>query len=139
MADANTIATTAAMLCGEAHFVQSSPKLRPAYYGVPSAEQIASDVSALHRIAAAAKRRAEQACNGIERYNAKLGRYMAEWTDADEAAKERADTKALRAAQEIADRYGAKVKLGGDPRGFVLRLELSSGRRNSIGDGWGIA
>lgn len=92
---------------------------------------IADDVMALRRIAISTKRWAEASCNGYT----PSGR---RWDDAAEKAKDRADARALAAAQAIADRYGAKAEVGGDPRGFTLRLHLASGRRNGWGDGWGI-
>lgn len=101
--------------------------------------QIAADALALLRIGASVKRWAERACNGIERYQ-RHGILCNTWTDEDDAAKDRADARALAKATEIAARYGASVAIGGDPRGYVLRLVLASGRTNTMGnDGWGVA
>lgn len=93
---------------------------------------IADDAFALLRIGASVKRWAERACNG-------QGRYAWMWDETDDAAKDRADARALAKASEIAARYGATVTIGGDPRGYVLRLNLASGRKNGWGEGWGVA
>lgn len=123
---AHTIATTGDAACREA--VRG---LAP--------HQIAADALALLRIGASVKRWAERACNGIERYQGN-GIWCGTWTEADDAAKGKADARALAKASEIAARYGASVTIGGDPRGYVLRLVLASGRSNTVGnDGWGVA
>lgn len=139
-------ATLAAMLMNESHWVQCNPDLRAAYreatgayHGTVATHAAARDALALLRIGKGVSRRAVQACNGIDRYQGN-GIFYPTWTEADEAAKEKADAKALKAAQAIADRYLAKVTLGGDPRGYVMRLYVASGATNGFsGDGWGVA
>jgi hypothetical protein len=88
----------------------------------------------LYRIAVAAKRRAEAACNGD-------GRRHHHWDDIDEAHKDAMDAKGHAQASEIAALYGATVEpFQGDPRGFIVRLKLASGRSNSWDrKTWGIA
>lgn len=103
-------------------------------------EAVAADALALIRIGAGVARWAVLACNGIER--SINGRWQSTWWDEDDARKEKADKRALAKLQAIADRYGATVKLGGDPRGYVVKLQLASGRHNTMGgstDGWGVA
>lgn len=107
----------------------------------PSAEMIATDALALLRIGASVSHWAMRYCNGQgsewRAYPNGTGAYV--WTDMDDAAKEKADARALAKASEIAARYSATVEIGGDPRGYVLRLHLASGRKNGWGDGWGVA
>ena len=99
---------------------------------------VAADTLALRRIAAGFHRRAVMACNGVRRWHSRDG-WIQDWSEADELAKEHADDRARAKAAEIAKRYRAKVTTHGDPRGCVLRLHFRSGRRNGMGDGWGIA
>lgn len=107
----------------------------------PSPRIVAADVVALLRIGASVARWAVRYCNGEGREWRQWpnggGSYV--WGDADDAAKEKADASALKRASEIAARYGATVEIGGDPRGYVLRLHLASGRNNGWGEGWGVA
>ena len=139
MSKIETAAELAAVLSAEAHHVQASATLRPAYYAVPFPHLIAEDALVLLRIGAHVKRWAERACNGIERYQGN-GIWCGTWTEADDAAKNRADARHLKRATEIAARYGATAIVGGDPRGYVLRLILASGHSNTFGnDGWGVA
>jgi len=80
----------------------------------------------LYRIAVAAKRRAEAACNGE-------GRRRQVWDDIDEDRKDAMDAKGHAQASKIAALYGATVEpFQGDPRGCIVRLNLVSGRSN----GW---
>lgn len=138
MTKVKDVAELAALLAKEAEFIQCSPSLRPAYYSPPSVATIAADAMALARIGASVTRWAVAACNGIVRYQGN-GISCGTWHDSDEAAKERADKRAFTKAQAIADRYGAKVELGGDPRGCVLRLHLESKRTNGFAsEGWGV-
>jgi hypothetical protein len=133
-----TAAELSAALSAEAHFIQSSKSLRPKFYAVPRPHIIGQDALALMRIGASVERWAVKACNGVERWEG--GRWVGSWTEADEKAKERADARALAKAQVIGDRYGATVKIGGDPRGYTLRLMMKSNATNSsAGDGWGVA
>lgn len=98
---------------------------------------IAADTLALRRLGAGFSRRAVMACNGVRRWHGRDG-WIQGWTEGDEAAKERADDRAKAKAAEIAKRYRAKVTTHGDPRGCVFRLHFRSGRRNGMGDGWGV-
>jgi hypothetical protein len=139
----------AALLMNASHWLQSNPDMRAAYlertgepHGTVSPYRAASDALALIRIGKGVSRRAVALCNGIPRWNAKAGMVLNEWTEADDARREKADGKALKAAQAIADRYALRVKLGGDPRGFVLKLLSPDDRYNTLGgsgDGWGVA
>ena len=130
MATAKDVATLAAQLMAEVAKGDGR---------APSAETIAADAVRLHRIAGRILRWRLAACNGIERYDPQIGRRCASWTEADEAAKDRAIAKAMAEAGEIAARYGATVTTQGDPRGTVLFLRLASGRANGWTDGaWGI-
>lgn len=82
----------------------------------------------LLRAAGTLQRWAEKACNGIERYDAKARMRLASWTDADEAAKDkaqaRADAKALAALRMIfADKLdGLTVEFQRDPRGAMVKV-----------------
>ncbi|KAB0269047.1 hypothetical protein [Microvirga brassicacearum] len=108
----------------------------------PAPHLIAADVIALLRIGGGVARRAVQHCNGIPRYEGKPGQLVATWHQEDEDRKERLDARDLAKASEIAARYGAKAQIGGDPRGYTLRLFLASGRNNTFGgaeSGWGVA
>jgi len=146
MSKVQIAAEIAALLMDESHYCQSDAAFRETYwqrtgerYASAAPHIAARDALALLRIGAAVSRWAVKACNGIERYQGN-GIWCGTWTEADEAAKERADAKALAKSQEIADRYGATVKLGGDPRGCVTRLHLASKRTNSFAaDGWAVA
>lgn len=122
----------------------------PAYQGTdkfaprPRPETVAADALALIKIGAGVARWAVKACNGEGTWKpyASGGGSGWHWGDENDAAKEKADARALAKLQAIADRYGAKVKLGGDPRGYVVKLILASGRHNTWGgaaDGWGVA
>ncbi|MFC5392647.1 hypothetical protein [Bosea vestrisii] len=107
-------------------------------------EVAAADALALIRIGAGVARWAVRACNGEgrERVHYGNGQWGNKWDDADTAAHDKADERALAKLQAIADRYGATVKIGGDPRGYVVKLILASGRHNTWGgasDGWGVA
>jgi len=126
-------AVLAAVLMDESHEHSGKCEIQN-----PSPEMIAVDAIALLRIGAGLKRWAERACNGIERYQGN-GIWCGMWTERDEAAKDRADARYAAKATEIAARYGATVQIDGDPRGYVLRLILASGRTNGFGAGWGIA
>jgi hypothetical protein len=107
---------------------------------------VAADALALLRIGASVARWAVRACNGEGHhtfmpagpYN-QTARTVWAWDAEDDAAKDRADARALKRASDIAARYGATVEIGGDPRGYVLRLHLASGRKNCWGEGWGVA
>lgn len=122
----------AAALAHEAAWIQRS-KTRPAYYAEPAPHLNARHGLDLIRIGKRVATRAVRACNGEgwEKYG--------HWTEKDKARRERADAKAQAKAQSIADEYGARVELGGDPRGYVMRLHMRSGRKNGWGDGWGVA
>lgn len=106
-------------------------------------ETVAADALALIRIGKGVARWAVRACNGEgERYWQDGKRLAWRWDDTHDAAHAKADAKALAKLQAIADRYGATVKLGGDPRGYVVKLHLANGRHNTWGgaeSGWGVA
>lgn len=134
------VATLAAVLMAECHEgASATTKARPGAK-VYHPEIVAADALALIRIGKGCARWAVKACNGIKRYEG--GRWSETWRDSDEKAKDKADARALKKLQDIASRYGAAVKLGGDPRGYVVKLILASGRHNTWGgasDGWGVA
>lgn len=142
-------ATIAALLLDESHFCQSDPLFRDRYYErtgeryatVPP-HVAARDALALIKIGAGVARWAVRECNGHGRqvWHQPSGRWLWTWGE-DDALKHRlADQRAEKKANEIAARYGATVKIGGDPRGYTLRLILITGRTNTMGnDGWGIA
>lgn len=107
----------------------------------PRPEKVAADALALLRIGASVSNWAVRYCNGQgsewRAYPNGGGAYV--WTEKDDAAKGKADARALAKASDIAARYGATVEIGGDPRGYVLRLHLASGLKNGWGEGWGVA
>ncbi len=136
------LAEIAAMLATEAHFIQSSKDLRPACYAVPEPHLIAKDAAALLRIGNGVASRAVLQCNGIQHWDPQTRQMQSTWTEEDETHNDKMKERARTKAQSIADRYGAKVETGGDPRGCTLRLHLASGRHNTMGgreSGWGIA
>jgi|SRR4051812_21773207 hypothetical protein len=96
---------------------------------------VARDAIALIRIGKQANTLATRQCNGEGHWE--NGRWN--WDDSDEARAEKRRATMRKNAQKIADDYGATVELGGDPRGYVLRLHLPSHVRNGFGDGWGVA
>jgi len=146
MSKVQIAAELAALLIDESHYCQSDAAFREAYfqrtgdrYASAPPHVAARDALALLRIGASVSRWAVKACNGIVRYQGN-GISCGTWYESDEAAKDRADKRALAKAQAIADRYGATVVIGGDPRGYVLRLRLATKRSNGMADdGWGIA
>lgn len=106
----------------------------------PNAYLAARDAESLVCLGKRAARIAVQRCNGIERYNAKAGRVLAEWTEEDEARADKARDKIAKEAARILDPYGATdTKASGDPRGFCLTFKLASGRSNSFDrNRWGV-
>lgn len=100
----------------------------------------ARDAESLIRLGKRAERIAIQRCNGIERYDAKAGRVLAIWTEADEARADKACAKIAKEAANILEPYGATdIKASGDPRGFCLTFKLASGRSNSFDrNRWGV-
>jgi hypothetical protein len=61
------------------------------------------------------------------------------WGDKDDERAERARAKALQQIKDIGAHYAIRgAHVCGDPRGFVVRIDLHSGRKNGWGDGWGI-
>lgn len=82
----------------------------------------------LLRAAGTLQRWAEKACNGIERYDAKAKMRLASWTEADEAAKdkaqERAEKKALAALALIFGEKlaGLHIEFQRDPRGAMIKV-----------------
>lgn len=104
----------------------------------PSISQIQTDVADLFRLAKRLQRIAERECNGVERWDAQARQMLASWTEADQAKADKETERATKRAAEIAARYGATVTTGGDPRGYVLVLNLKSGRSNAMGGGYGV-
>lgn len=97
---------------------------------------VARDALALLRIGRQASTLAVRQCNGEGHWAD--GRWN--WNDADDARAEKHRTTIRKNAQKIADDYGATIELGGDPRGYVLRLHLASKASNTFtSDGWGVA
>lgn len=144
-------ATLAATLTDESHFCQSDSAFRETYfqrtgerYASAAPHIAARDALALIKIGAGVARWAVRECNGEgHRVNIPASGYQRwswEWGSDDDAAKDKADARALAKASEIAARYGATVKIGGDPRGYVMRLQLATKRSNTFSDdGWGVA
>lgn len=101
---------------------------------------IARDASTLLKIARQVQTIAERQCNGVARYDAKIGRASWQWTEDDEKQAEKQLLSAHKKVTLIAEQYGAIVcRCGGDPRGYTLALKLKSGRTNSFGnEHWGI-
>lgn len=114
MNDCHKTALLASVLCAE---LQRDPEILINIY------QTADDAVTLRKLARRVQRIVEDGCNG--------------------AISEEQETVALRAIRDkatpIAERYGAGLAVGGDPRGFVLMLSLRSGRSNSFaGKAWGV-
>jgi hypothetical protein len=144
MSTTKEAAALAALLMSEQAARMFDPTLRDgaALAGaMMSPVAVADDALTLIRIGKSVSRWAVRACNGEGSswvsYPNGGGRFA--WTEADDAKRARADARALAKAQGIADQYGATVQIGGDPRGYVFRLMLASGRKNGWGDGWGVA
>lgn len=118
--DREHLATLAALLA-----IEAQPGARP--------HLIARDALELLRIGRATATQAVRQCNGEGRDGP--------WNDADEARHEKRRATWRAKAEAIAVQYGAKVELGGDPRGYVLRLIFpeKKGHKNGWGDGWGVA
>jgi uncharacterized protein with PIN domain len=100
----------------------------------------AKDAEALIRLGKRAARIAVQQCNGIERYDAKAGRVLASWTEAEETRADNSKAKIETEANAILARYGGgNASAGGDPRGYCLKFKLASGRSNGMDSGvWGV-
>ena len=142
-------ATLAARLMDESHWNQSDPAFRDAYF-LRTGEYHASvkphvaarDALELITIGKGVARRAVQMCNGIPRYDSKARQVLNTWTEEDDLRRKRADGRAKAKAETILSRYGATVKLGGDPRGYVMRVHFGSDNlpgRAVPHDGWGVA
>lgn len=149
---AKHLATLAALLMSECHEGASATTKARVGAKVYHPETVAADALALIRIGRGVSRWAVRACNGEGHQiysevwgsdgSHRPGRWEWRWNETDDAAKDKADARALAKLQAIADRYGATVKLGSDPRGYVVKLILASGRHNTWGgasDGWGVA
>jgi hypothetical protein len=90
--------------------------------------------SKLHKLA-------ELRCDGVERLQPLPdgGYYRGgSWFDCDEAEAEALGEELRYLASRIAEPFKATVRIGGDPRGACLYLDLASGRRNSWGAGWAV-
>jgi len=99
----------------------------------------ALDAESLVRLGKRAAKIAEQRCNGIPRYDAAARQVLATWTEADEERADKAAARIANGAAAILAPYGAgSVTVDGDPRGYVLKFRLASGRSNSFGgEVWG--
>lgn len=96
--------------------------------GIRTAFRAARDAMQLVALGRRARNLATKRCNGIERWNAKAGQRLAEWTEADEAAADRAADRMAKQATEILAPYGATLEsVSGDPRGYCLKFKLASG------------
>lgn len=85
------------------------------------AHLIADDVAALYRVAKTLQSYAESACN----------RQL--------TANEEARQESCRAQiQRIAARYGVPVSVHGDPRGYLVKLQLPGRESNELGGDYGI-
>ncbi len=82
----------------------------------------------LRRAAMTLQRWAEKQCNGIDRWDAKLGRVMASWTEADDKAMEKAQDRAEKLALTgfhliFAEKMnGLEAEFQRDPRGAMVKL-----------------
>lgn len=112
------LATLAARLALEAKEQQSPVKT-------------ARDALALVRIGRSAATLATRYCNGEGHWEG--GRWV--WTEEDDKRCDRRRDAMHKKAQAIADDYGARVELGGDPRGYVLKLHFGDAK----GEGFGVA
>lgn len=86
--------------------------------------EAAAAARALMKLGATCSRLAVDACNR-------------ELSEAEKAKDARNDALIKAWAQ----RYGLKVHLNGDPRGYTVKVVLPSGRYNTMGgkeDGWGV-
>lgn len=102
--------------------------------GHRGAHLIAQDALRLLKLGRRAATLSVRLCNGEgwQRYGV--------WDDTDEARYERTRERILRECNGIAAHYNATCTLGGDPRGYVLKVQLPSKRSNTFGnDGWGVA
>ena len=106
----------------------------------PNAYLAARDAESLVRLGKRAERIAIQRCNGVDRYDAKAGRVLPNWTEDDEARADKACDKIAKDAAKILEPYGATdIEASGDPRGFCLTFRLASGRSNSFDrNRWGV-
>ena len=82
----------------------------------------------VRRAAETLHRWAEKQCNGIDRYDAKLGRVMASWTEADDKAMDKAQNRAEKLALTgfyliFAEKLnGLEVEFQRDPRGAMVKV-----------------
>lgn len=91
--------------------------------------EVENALAEIIRAARVMDRNAVNRCNGIERWDAKAGMRLAEWTDADEAKAERSDERAeAKVKAALAVIYGATwaeridLETCGDPRGPMIKL-----------------
>ncbi len=97
---------------------------------------------ALISAAASLDRWAVKQCNGIDRYDAKAGRFLASWTDQDQAAMEKAQAKAeAKARKALALIFGDKlagleVEFQRDPRGPMIKVYAKGRAVSSNPDLW---
>ena len=110
--------------------VLATEKRRPS-----NAFLIARDAQSLARIAKRIERRAVLRCNGDERISRKGEAAENAWS----AKLDAADARDQARVNTLVKVYRASCIIGGDPRGYTLKLVLASGRTNDMGrDGWGV-
>lgn len=114
--------------------------LHPHDFASVSPYRPAIHAESLIRLGKRAARIAVQQCNGIERFDAKAGRVLASWTEADQGRADKAKADIEQKANAILAAYGGgNASAGGDPRGYVLKFRLASGRSNGMDSGaWGV-
>lgn len=132
MNDRENLATLAAVL-----MLEATTTINPCT-GAPvcAAPHVAArDAVTLTRLAREMATAAVRQCNGEGTWQD--GRWQ--WGEEDDNRLEAKKDRIRRRVLEIGAKYGIKgVTLGGDPRGWVLRLHLKSGKTNGMGDGWGV-
>jgi hypothetical protein len=101
-----------------------------------SAYRVARDAEALIRLGRKAQRLAETQCNGVERWDAKAQRRLAQWTEQDAARNDKARHKVRLEVDRILCAYGAQpCEVYGDPRGFVIKWSFAYGASNGMTSG----
>lgn len=96
--------------------------------GAGTAYRAARDAMQIVALGRRARSLAAKRCNGVSRWNAKAGRMQGEWTEADEAAADRAADRMAKQATDLLAPYGATLEsVSGDPRGYCLKFRLANG------------
>lgn len=90
---------------------------------------IVKDAKKIERNAKIIRHWSEAACNGIERYDAKLKRSLATWTEDDESRSESAIERSRKEIRATLERYklSQSPAFQNDPRGHVVKLYLTGG------------